>query len=273
MLSYLSPSTRLLSTGGQEKPSFWDSLSHVEYGLFPHGAVYIPWEAAIGHAPKVTLWRHLSEAARWTKGRVGFWWWYLRWVPLLSDHDSRSCQQLLSATTLGKVFTWVEKPPNSLEQGWPYAFPQSQRGCCCTLWTRLSTPIAILSGAIMFKSRTKCSFNKHLQLFICMCDCLCDTRGMWQQDTWTNYSALASSRCPGAHFPLLVCIVCSLVKDKGQFKFFMCVETKGTLWWLCLVLFLSATSALWQASLCLPVSLSSIVWVRFWHLNFHQHVL
>lgn len=74
---------------------------------------------------------------------------------------------------------------------------------------------------------------------------------------WANYSALASSRCPSVRFPLYICIVCSLVKDNGQFNFFffffMCVETKGTLWWLCLVLFSSATSVLWPASLCLSV--------------------
>lgn len=40
------------------------------------------------------------------------------------------------------------------------------------LWTRLSTLITLLSGTIVFKSRKKCSFKKHLQLFICMCECL-----------------------------------------------------------------------------------------------------
>ena len=55
MLSYLSPSTGLLPAGGQGKPSFWSSLSRAEYELFPRGVVYILWEAAIGHAQKVTL--------------------------------------------------------------------------------------------------------------------------------------------------------------------------------------------------------------------------
>lgn len=236
MVSYLSPSTGLLRPGGQGQPSFWDMLSRAEYGLFPREAVYIPWEAAIGHAQKVTPWRHLSEAARWTKGVVGLWWWYLLWVSLLYDCDSWSYQQLLSTTMpppfllpLGKVFPGVEKTPNSLEQGPPYAFPQSQWGFGCTLWTRLSTPIAILSGAIVFKSRTKCSCNKHLQLFICMCECLCDTRGMRWQGIWANYGAFASFKCPGAHMSLCVCVVYSLVKNNGQFNFFMCVETKGTL--------------------------------------------
>lgn len=55
VLSYLSPSTGLLPGGGQDKPSFWDSLPRAEYGLFPPGTVYILWEAAIRHAQKVTL--------------------------------------------------------------------------------------------------------------------------------------------------------------------------------------------------------------------------
>lgn len=55
MLSYLIPSTGLLPAGGPVKPSFWNSLFGAEYGLFPPGAVYILWEAAIGHAQKVTL--------------------------------------------------------------------------------------------------------------------------------------------------------------------------------------------------------------------------
>lgn len=77
VLSYLSPNIGLLPTGGQGKPSFWNSLSCAEYGLFPRGMVYIPQEAAVEHDQKANLWRHLSKAARWTKGGVGLWWWYL----------------------------------------------------------------------------------------------------------------------------------------------------------------------------------------------------
>lgn len=158
MLSYLSPSTGLLPAEEQGKPSFWDSLSPAEYGLFLPGAVYIPWEAAIRHAQKVDLWRYLSEAGP-REGLVYGSDICIRCLSIwlrLSELPAAPLHHYAHAfpPTLGQSVHTSGKNPNSLEQGWPYAFPQSQWGCGCTLWTRLSTPIAILSGAIVFKSRT-----------------------------------------------------------------------------------------------------------------------
>lgn len=97
---------------------------------------------------------------------------YLCLVPLLFPCHSPGSPPLLppppSLLPLGKVLTGVEKAPNSSEQGRPYAFLQSHWGCSGTLWTRLSTPGATLSGAIVFKSRTKCSLNQQLWVFICL---------------------------------------------------------------------------------------------------------
>lgn len=62
----------------------------------------------------------------------------------------------------------------------------------------------------------------------------------------------------GAALPLFVRITSGLVKDNNQLKNFVCVETKGTSWWLRLVLVFSASSALWHASLCQPLCLVQV---------------
>lgn len=86
--------------------------------------------------------------------------------PCFSSYPSAECSHKWKKTQI-------------LQNNSGFMSAQDERGCGCTLWTRLSTPIAVLSGAIVVKSRTKYSFIKHLQMFITMCACPCDTHGMW----------------------------------------------------------------------------------------------
>lgn len=174
MGSYLSPGTGVLPAGAQGQLSSWNDLSGAaSLGWFPPGPGYISWDA--GRAHKVIPEKAPEGAAGSTKGGVA-----ALCVGLFvfgASPLSLPLSGLLSIAatpsfppTLGQSAHRSGKSPGFFPTRLALCISSGPLRFSGTLWARLSTPSATLSGAIVFKSRTKCSLHQQLRVFICLCE-------------------------------------------------------------------------------------------------------